>query len=1023
MPTRVFISYAHDDQVHQNRVRDFWLFLRAQGIDANADLTAAGQRQDWAEWMTRQVRDADRVLVIASPEYKRRAEGDAAADEGRGLQWEARLIRDLFYANQRTRLQRVLPVVLPGCSADDIPLWLAPAAATHYAVRDYTVPGAESLLRLLTGQPLEIAPPLGQVPSLPPRGIERSAAWPGEEIFTELHAGAAEVVPAVISESMHQAGPAAEATASGVAMRWVHGGTLAEHFSGRSEELGRLKRWAEDTNVRVIGITAWGGAGKTTLVTEFIERHHAATIRPFKGMFAWSFYEDPEVEHWGRTLLSWINTTFDIRSQKAELPVQILDVIGRLPLLLVLDGLEVIQEGPAQSDFGRLLDGILRATLIGLCLTDHGGLVLLTSRFPFADLEHFDGAQARMLDVPPLTPQEGADLLKHRGANWLGENERMELVSLVDGHALAVNVLSAVLRDRLPTADLVLLHEELRSANRTDERVTKVLNFYANRLSEADRILVSIVSLFQQPVEVRTILSLGSHDYLGHVLAGRGSEDVEVACRQRLAGLVTWHSGGLVSAHPLVRDVFRSFILSERTAQLASDVTLGNLPSGPVSSPAEAQRIVEVIELLLDSSQYNAARSLYTARTRNGRVWMRLPAARLGQRCAIAFLQSQLRDGWLSEQDIGFFSNETGLFAMHTGDVARAEKYLRDAAECYRSVGAYDAEAVTLRNLARCLAYHGRTIEAQKVASKALDVALKINNNDRIRNARTSLAWVADKNGDLERSTLEFELAGRIQAASDGRKLYSVDGTWLADFLVRIGKVALARSVTIENLRICESQGWNADIGRCSRVLGRCDIAGRKLDAASANLERAIAVFRDGDYLLEMADTLPDVAECHRLSGDLDEGERICTEVIIALAGPRELIPALAAALSVRGLIRTDRYAAGREPLDLERARDDANHCFRLATKVGHLPWLELSALEVYSAIEAASGSGYEWHSRLHGQYKRLGARPRCTETATNRCCGWESGSTEDEGDSGSAESRQARRRPRWRQHTDTRRV
>ena len=91
---RVFISYAHDDAAHEDRVRDFWLFLRAQGIDARLDLPAAEQRQDWAQWMTRQVRDADRVLVIASPEYKRRAEGDAAPGEGRGVQWEARLIRE-----------------------------------------------------------------------------------------------------------------------------------------------------------------------------------------------------------------------------------------------------------------------------------------------------------------------------------------------------------------------------------------------------------------------------------------------------------------------------------------------------------------------------------------------------------------------------------------------------------------------------------------------------------------------------------------------------------------------------------------------------------------------------------------------------------------------------------------------------------------------------------------------------------------------------------------------------------------
>jgi hypothetical protein len=169
MPVRVFISYAHDDPAHEDRVRSFWHFLRGQGVDARLDLAVAGGRVDWAEWMTREVRDADRVLVIASPDYKRRAEGDAGPDEGRGVQWEARLIRDVFYADQRAGLERVLPVVLPGCSADDLPLWLAPASVAHYVVSDFTVSGGEALLRLLTGQPLEIIPSLGVVPVLPPR--------------------------------------------------------------------------------------------------------------------------------------------------------------------------------------------------------------------------------------------------------------------------------------------------------------------------------------------------------------------------------------------------------------------------------------------------------------------------------------------------------------------------------------------------------------------------------------------------------------------------------------------------------------------------------------------------------------------------------------------------------------------------------------------------------------------------------------------------------------------------------------
>ncbi|HUZ54305.1 MAG TPA: CHAT domain-containing protein, partial [Streptosporangiaceae bacterium] len=169
-PVRVFISYAHDDPAHEERVREFWLFLHRNGIDAHADLTAQEQRQDWTQWMTREIRSARHVLVIASPQYRRRAEGDAAPDEGRGVQWEAGIVQELIYADQQAALQRVLPVVLPGCSADDFPQWLRPASTTHYVVSDYTVGGAERLLRLLTGQPWETDPDTGAVPFLPPRG-------------------------------------------------------------------------------------------------------------------------------------------------------------------------------------------------------------------------------------------------------------------------------------------------------------------------------------------------------------------------------------------------------------------------------------------------------------------------------------------------------------------------------------------------------------------------------------------------------------------------------------------------------------------------------------------------------------------------------------------------------------------------------------------------------------------------------------------------------------------------------------
>ena len=147
-----------------------------------------------------------------------------------------------------------------------------------------------------------------------------------------------------------------------------------------------------------------------------------------------------------------------------------LGLLREMPLLLVLDGLEVIQESPAGSGFGRLLDGTLREVLAGACRQEHAGLVLLTSRFPFADLEGFDGNSARMLEVPAFTPAEGAALLAAAGGSWLPEDQRQDLVRAVDGHALATGVLAGLLAEHLPAGDLAALRAELGEAARTDTR-------------------------------------------------------------------------------------------------------------------------------------------------------------------------------------------------------------------------------------------------------------------------------------------------------------------------------------------------------------------------------------------------------------------------------------------------------------------------------------------------------------------------------------------------------------------------
>ena len=178
---RVFVSYAHGTPDHEDTVRALWMLLRTNGIDARLDLPAAEQRQDWPTWMTREVRDADFVLVIASAAYRERADDDAPPGAGRGAQFEASLMRDEFYGDRDTGLRRFLPVLLPGVTTAEIPAFLMPNGGTHYRVDALTRDGIERLLRVLTGQPYEIEPPLGEIPELPSRDATAAPPLPALE--------------------------------------------------------------------------------------------------------------------------------------------------------------------------------------------------------------------------------------------------------------------------------------------------------------------------------------------------------------------------------------------------------------------------------------------------------------------------------------------------------------------------------------------------------------------------------------------------------------------------------------------------------------------------------------------------------------------------------------------------------------------------------------------------------------------------------------------------------------------------
>jgi hypothetical protein len=175
---RVFVSYTHDDDEHKENVRAFSEFLAADcGLDVHLDRWDTGMRRDWYEWAIDQITQADFVLVIASPMCRLIGDGQVPGDSHRGMQSEISLIREGLHGDRPTWRGRLLPVVLPGRSVDEIPFFLQPHCADRYAVTELTVAGAEELLRTITGQPAYLPPVrCPRVVSLPPRSSAREAS-------------------------------------------------------------------------------------------------------------------------------------------------------------------------------------------------------------------------------------------------------------------------------------------------------------------------------------------------------------------------------------------------------------------------------------------------------------------------------------------------------------------------------------------------------------------------------------------------------------------------------------------------------------------------------------------------------------------------------------------------------------------------------------------------------------------------------------------------------------------------------
>lgn len=835
----------------------------------------------------------------------------------------------------------------------------------------------------------------------PVRGADHSAL---HVLLDDVAAASGRAMPMPYPPAAAYASPGPASPSRPSAAKWFHEPTNDDKFVGREDEIAHLDRWVRDAAVRAVGVSAVGGTGKTALVGHWLKETDGWRSRPFAGLFGWSFYQDRDPTSFLHELLLWTHETMGTPKpkEKSHLFDQVIAVCRKHPLVIVLDGLEVLQEGPGAARHGAFLDPGLLEFLNAFCHRQHRSLAVLTSRFVFADLTRFLGTAFHQLELHGLPPAGGAELLDglEVGGTFA---EREQVSESLDGHPLGLRVFAGALpaEDReQPCRFLSYAFRpgEVPAGVPLNDKLRRLLTFYEKRLPPVQARLLSVVALFRSPVADETVFRLARGLYGGQKDQPL-PEDAELNAelkRLYATGILTHEpvEGGYGSAcHPILRDHFRAALLGEgtKTARRAADLLKGPPSNERAQSTSEIEPVLLATGLLLDAGEFEAADQLYRGRLENGHVFSMLPAPTEGLACALGFVMDDERQRQCQEalgsHRLAIYLNEAGRHAMDVGQFEPALHYYEESHAVVGRMTLTPPRSLTivLQNKSELLVVLGRLPEAARAADEAISDATRERDEMEIRDSYAYRGWASALSGRVAAAAYDFTLGDLMEKLHvlgmlpESGKFYGVRGVQRGELLLRCGHTDLVARRMQSDLRTCEHRGWKADNARCHFMLGWCALVEGRLEEAEDELRRAEVIMQRGHLLYWLARLHVVAGHLALARGDAESALHRAAEAL-TLAAPRGVMLVHADALVLRGRAR---LLEGR-PEGVASALDDAEEALRLALECGYA-WAERDALLLSADARASLAESHRAAGNSASASRELAASLRARYEAEAR--------------------------------------
>jgi hypothetical protein len=176
---KAFISYSHDSPAHKAWVAELATKLRESGIDVRFDRWDLRRGEDVPKFMEFSVGWADRVLMICTDAYVRKANEGKGGVGYEAMIVTAELIKDLGTA-------KFIPIIRQDGAKTDVPKFMGTRFYVNLSEGQKFDEEFEELLRELHNEPALKKPPLGKNPfSKTPAGNESRVATPAPSISSE----------------------------------------------------------------------------------------------------------------------------------------------------------------------------------------------------------------------------------------------------------------------------------------------------------------------------------------------------------------------------------------------------------------------------------------------------------------------------------------------------------------------------------------------------------------------------------------------------------------------------------------------------------------------------------------------------------------------------------------------------------------------------------------------------------------------------------------------------------------------